>query len=298
VALLLPAVQAAREAARRSACANNLRQIGLAIHEYHDVYKVLPPGNINCPNHPVCSGGVNIGQPWITGWAISILPFMEQQPLFDTYNQNFPNTHAVNTPVIQTFLEPQICPSDINTKSLELPESGPGSGIRYAPGSYRAVSGVSSGAAGSANWDETNPNPQTSKGAFHVVWPNFPNVETFASILDGTANTLFVGEYHTRTINRRRTFWGYTYTSYACSSFHVGSPTAFGFPDYDLCDAAPPAGAGAHNNDCKRSFASFHPGGLNFCLGDASVRFIAKNIDRPVLYGAATVLGNEATQLP
>jgi hypothetical protein len=123
-------------------------------------------------------------------------------------------------------------------------------------------------------------------------------VENFSSILDGTANTLFVGEYHTRTVNRRRTFWAYTYTSYMVSSVNKGSPTAFGIPDYDLCDNAPPAGAGANNNDCKRSFASFHPGGLNFCLGDASVRFIAKTIDRPILYGAATVQGQEPGQIP
>jgi prepilin-type N-terminal cleavage/methylation domain-containing protein len=297
VALLLPAVQAAREAARRSSCSNNLKQIGLAIHNYHDTYKLLPPGNINCNGWPVCNNSVSIGQPWLTGWAIAILPHMEQQPLFDKYNQNYPNNHTSNVPVVQTFVEPYICPSDINTKATEVPDSGPHNNIRYAPGSYRAVSGVTQTAGGS-NWDETNPNPQTNKGPFHVVWNGFPNVENFASILDGTSNTLFVGEYHTRTVNRRRTFWAYTYTSYACSSVHRGSPTAFGIPDYDLCDNAPPAGAGANNNDCKRSFASFHPGGLNFCLGDASVRFIAKTIDRPILYGAATVQGQEPGQIP
>jgi prepilin-type N-terminal cleavage/methylation domain-containing protein/prepilin-type processing-associated H-X9-DG protein len=298
VALLLPAVQAAREAARRSSCTNNLKQVGVAIHNYHDTYKVLPPGHINCPGFPnACAGGVNIGQPWLTGWAIAILPFMENQPLFEKYNHLQSNHHASNHPVIQTILEPYICPSDINTQQLTQPESGPGSGVNYAPGSYRAVSGVTE-TIGTTNWDEGAPNPQTNKGAFHVVWPTNKSVETFASVLDGTSNTLFVGEYHTRTQNRRRTFWAYTYTSYAVSSVHRGSPTAFGFPDYLLCDDPPPAGAGAHNNDCKRSFASFHPGGLNFCLGDGSVRFVSKTIDRNILYAADTIQGNEPLTLP
>jgi hypothetical protein len=119
-----------------------------------------------------------------------------------------------------------------------------------------------------------------------------------ADVIDGTSNTLLVGEYHTKTVNRRRRFWGYAYSGYNASGIHLGSPTSFGIPDYDLCDNAPPGGAGAHNNDCKRAFASFHPGGVNFALTDASVRFVAKTIDINVLGGAATIQRGEAGQLP
>ena len=91
VALLLPAVQAAREAARRMSCTNNLKQQALALHNYHDTYKVFPPGNLNCRNWPRCHAtAYNYGGPHLTTWTIAILPFMEQQPLDDLYNKSLP----------------------------------------------------------------------------------------------------------------------------------------------------------------------------------------------------------------
>jgi hypothetical protein len=135
----------------------------------------------------------------------------------------------------------------------------------------------------------------------HVVIENYTrrfSCERLADVVDGTSNTLLVGEYHTKTVNRRRRFWAYAYSGYNQSGIHLGSPTDFGIPDYDLCDNAPPQGAGAHNNDCKRAFASFHPGGVQFALCDASVRFVPKTIDFAVLAGSATIQNSEAVTLP
>jgi prepilin-type N-terminal cleavage/methylation domain-containing protein len=106
VALLLPAVQAAREAARRMSCGNNLKQIGLSCHNYHDTYKTFPPGNITPGN---CCG-----TPSAATWTLFILPFLEQQPLHDRYNFNLWNdgnpgrsgrTGGPNAAVCMTFVK-------------------------------------------------------------------------------------------------------------------------------------------------------------------------------------------------
>jgi prepilin-type N-terminal cleavage/methylation domain-containing protein/prepilin-type processing-associated H-X9-DG protein len=296
VALLLPAVQAAREAARRMSCTNNLKQLALALHNYHDTYKTFPPGNLNCQGHPNCHPtNYNYGGPHLTTWTIAILPFMEQQPLYDEYDQTLPNEHANNRPVVQRVLESQLCPSDVNTNQLEKPESGPGSGENWAPGSYRAVSGLAV-KTGGPFFDEGNSESGSNRGLLHVVYGNKWGVENMASVTDGTSNTIMVGEYHTRTHNRRRTFWGYAYTSYNESSIAIGGSdiTAFGVPDYDKCASS---AIPANSNSCKRAFASFHPGGVNFALADGSVRFVNKNTNAVVLAAVSTVGGGEPYSL-
>jgi prepilin-type processing-associated H-X9-DG protein len=98
-----------------------------------------------------------------------------------------------------------------------------------------------------------------------------------ADILDGTSNTLMVGEYSTKTRPARRSYWAYAYTSYNQSSVTIGQTRTL-IPDYDLCSVTPPTTNGA--NQCKRGWGSFHAGGvLNFALADGSVRTITTNID-------------------
>ena len=136
IALLLPAVQAAREAARRSQCSNNLKQIALAVHGYHDVFNEFPPGGITVG--PCCNTRSH------STWTISILPYLEALNLFDQYDQDAFNEDAVNAPVRETHLATYICPSDLETDKLEVPESldmTGGSAIHYARGSYRGCSG-------------------------------------------------------------------------------------------------------------------------------------------------------------
>jgi prepilin-type N-terminal cleavage/methylation domain-containing protein len=309
VALLLPAVQAAREAARRSSCSNNLKQIGIAVHNYHDTYNIFPTGGVQ-PG-PCCA------TPSAAGWGLHILPFMEQKVLLDRYDSNTWNDqsrNAANTFVTTQFVKTYICPSDINTNRLDRPESGPGNGLDYAPGSYRAVSGASDG----DNWMDSNENNNyvgINRGVIYTVGGthngmtftahNFKG-ETFAGITDGTSNTLLVGEYHTKTFNRRRTFWAYVYTSYDQSSIVVGQPRTL-LPDYVRCDAI---GGRGGNNPCKRAFASLHPGVVQFTLADASVRPISITVDMGVsgddpplaamgvLPAMATIQGGEAVRAP
>src|SRR5688500_3602872 len=136
IALLLPAVQSARDAARRSQCKNNLKQIGLALHSFHDVKKHFPPGNIT---------DGNLGQQNHGNWAIYILPFLEQEALYDQYNDagglgyeysytpDVYNQNNANRAACSKLVETYTCPSDPNKGPRPdlRPESGPGSGSSF-----------------------------------------------------------------------------------------------------------------------------------------------------------------------
>jgi len=292
IALLLPAVQQAREAGRRAKCANNLKQIGLAIANYEDVHRCLPPGKIVAT---LPSGSEDTG--WMN-WTISILPYLERQALYDWYNIQFDNRSFTNSTVTRSFIQTYICPSDINTTLLDNPESGNTSPARpFAPGSYRAVSGKTDGLDPTQYYDIRNVNlPLDYRGPMHVIGV-LVNMQLapvkYGDILDGASKTLLVGEYHTATYNTRRTFWAYAHTSYASGS--ICPPCirdVFGLPDYQKCiDGLP----GATINPCKRAFASFHPGGVNFVKCDGSVAFISRNVDRNLLGAMVTIAGQETT---
>mgnify|MGYP003716050725 FL=1 len=114
VALLLPAVQAAREAARRTQCANNLKQLGLALHNYHSSIGIFPPSShwepgvdLNLANNP------NLSE----NWVIMILPFLEQQGLAAKFDLTQPITQAINAAARGTKLKVMLCPSDHNNRS-------------------------------------------------------------------------------------------------------------------------------------------------------------------------------------
>ncbi len=278
VALLLPAVQQAREAARRSQCKNNLKQIGLALHNYHDVHNVFPPGGMTFG--PCCGTQSQIS------WPISILPQLEQENLFRRYNQNQTNEHSSNQFVREQIMPVYSCPSEPGVNTLEQPESGPGSGLRYRHGSYRGVGGRSDG---SGWWDNSQASAlrQEWKGVLHVVDSRLTN-EKFSTITDGTSNTIMVGEYSPRTHRRRATFWAYTYTSYNTSDATNQSRTLM--PDYDRCVSI--GGAGG-SNPCKRGWGSAHIGGLHFLLCDGSARFLSINININLFTDLATIGGNE-----
>src|SRR5262249_28186767 len=123
IGLLLPAVQKVREAASRMSCQNNLKQIGLALHNHHDAKGTFPPGGMQTG-----PGGIPGGSPCYTNWAIEILPYMEQSALYSQYNQLALNETTANNLVGQQRVKPYECPSDPLAGKLEQPASGPGSG--------------------------------------------------------------------------------------------------------------------------------------------------------------------------
>ena len=110
IALLLPAVQSAREAARRAQCVNNLKQIGVALFNYENSVGVFPPGYIDYQNNPIFTPDLDMGPGW--GWAAMLLPFLEQQPLYNAINFNLGTRHASNSTAVVTNLSVFQCPSD------------------------------------------------------------------------------------------------------------------------------------------------------------------------------------------
>ena len=142
IALLLPAVQQAREAARRSTCQNNLKQMGIAMHNYHDVVQVFPPGVI----HSLTNDPMGIGTGW--SWGTFLLPYIDQAPIFNQLNTQRPidPTNATQLSLIRTIIPVYNCPSDPHRNNSENPYatirmSGASTGVAIGKSNYRAVFG-------------------------------------------------------------------------------------------------------------------------------------------------------------
>jgi len=160
VALLLPAVQAAREAARRTACSNNLHQIGQALHNYHDTHSILPPGSILAANYPLKTSG------W--GWGAQILPYLEQAPLFNALNLMVSTADNPNLTALRQSLSVYTCPSDPAPSTISV-------------GSLTIATGNFAGSAGSRGL--------RTPGVLYEM----SNVD-FGKITDGLSRTFLVGE--------------------------------------------------------------------------------------------------------
>ncbi len=243
IALLLPAVQAAREAARRSQCNNNLKQIGLAFHNYHDIHKKFPLAYYLNPCGP--PGTTENANCW--GWGYAMLPFIEQAPLYQSLPWNYgwfgPNTAPAAPSVLRQPLSGYVCPSDSGDP---LNASYFGS---YARASYVCNEGV-------IRWPTSTTTPSTS----------------MADVRDGTSNTLLVGEraYVNQGLpfRSRGSIW---------MGRHANTNAA------NLGRAAWPPNTSEYNDTpdtCKRhSFTSLHPGGALFVFVDGSTHFISETID-------------------
>ena len=291
VSILLPAVNAAREAARRAQCMNNMRQLGLAVVNYTGANGgKFPPGAVT-PG-PCC------GTLSFESWTLAILPFMEEQALYDQYDFNKENGHPDNRIVVQTIMPAFSCPTEEETDILDIPESGPegGWGARgmFARGSYRGNAGRSHGDM----WWDAHQNidsvPQGWKGPMTAVgWKGgtFDQVEE-REAKDGTSKTFLIGEMASTgtsdSSRRRRTFWAYTYTSYNKSETVPQSRTLSA--DYDKCLAQ---GGRGGSNPCKRGWGSYHPTGLHFVNLDVSTRWIPQDIDAFVFAAGGSMGGGE-----
>lgn len=224
IGLLLPAVQSAREAARRTSCMNNMRQVGLAVISHEAAKRSFPAGSTT--QTPELNG------PYYTTWTVDILPFLELTPLYETWHgkQN-PIPPAgpppvcggnvqqgiLTTPLRETLVPAYSCPSDPDTRTLQRPETGPEQRL-WAPGSYRAVSGYSLGQAGNQYWDDPTyitlsetRMPTGWRGPMYNISTNPGDGNRkmqpvrLRQITDGASRTLMVGEYATTTNPARRT---------------------------------------------------------------------------------------------
>lgn len=287
IAMLLPAVQAAREAARRAQCTNNLKQIGIALHSYHDVNDVFP-ASMNS---------------WSTGAYFTaftaILPYMEQAPLLASYNLNLNNIDFANTTATLTPVASYLCPTmtppkyrkpDPTNNDFAAPASyAMCTGSRYAwAWSYTRAYGVPDGVLVPNEVWNTPGGPLVANGPIGI-----------RSVTDGSSQTLVVGEQDYALKNEFFTppdpragspkggggVWcdGYptsgSFSAYAPFNVHLHLTAADG-PDY-------------RERSGVASFRSQHPGGANFLYVDGSVRFLRENVDRTIYRGLATRAGGE-----
>jgi hypothetical protein len=277
----MPAVQKVRVAAARASCGNNLKQIGLGIHHYHDANGNFPAGGI--------TEGYCCDTKSLDNWALAILPYIEQKNLSDRYDFNAFNEDPSNDFVRTSYVKSYVCPADLDTNIPGKPESGPGSNLYYMPGSYRVMSGKTLDGSLYCDNADALAMPVSWRGALHSVWPaKGLHRENIAAVQDGTSHTILAGEYTTRTHLQRRTYWAYTYTSYNESSATPQSRTLIS--DWDLCvDIDGPSGS----NACKRAWGSFHGDIINFVFVDGSVHSLSMNIDLNLFTALATIAGGE-----
>jgi prepilin-type N-terminal cleavage/methylation domain-containing protein/prepilin-type processing-associated H-X9-DG protein len=293
IGLLLPAVQKVREAAAFLQCKNNLKQIGLGLHNYHDTVGTFPSGHVELRD----SAGA---EQYYISWAISLLPYVEQDNLYRLYNNAIPNQAAGNANFRTTNVAVYTCPIDPRAKLILAPETiapnGAGnSSILYAAGTYRCMTGqgdLSSTNTYGGYWNEVqtaqkaNPN---GRGAFHGDGMSGLQPERMTSVTDGTSNTIFVGEHHTKTHFTRGPFWADSFNLYSKGATWASAniTAAVMQADYDKCASV------VNANYCKYGWGSLHTGGINFLFGDGAVRTVPKSIDYRVFIALSTVAGGE-----
>lgn len=254
IALLLPAVQAAREAARRSQCNNNLKQIGLALHNYHDVMQTFPPG---CISDTVATDG--IGGHIINGW-VSILPYIEMKAAYDVWNFRFDYDNAANAAGKKQIVAGYYCPSKPRPDKASSTE---------AYGDY----------ALSAGTGHTNSSTRYYwKGLF-----NQNSTINFAGITDGTSNTIAVGEKRTAqySLTSPQYRWGWHATRNMCWPMNQNVVANPAYTFY-LDTGATRSGSLAAWDDYWANFGGEHPGGAMFLAADGSSHFISETIEFPL----------------
>ncbi len=284
VALLLPAIQAAREAARRSQCQSNLRQIGIGLHNYHDTHSTFPSGWI-VPQYELCSGGAVSSNDhryvaWIPSWGLYLCPFVELGAIYDA--QKFGATLSCwggsTSYVSGTGSGLLQKPNATNMLGETLPIYSCPSDTQFQKGPFIRGEGRSSYVAsrGNENIYGQSSKMTPSPGVFYT------NSRTKVSdIIDGTSNTFAIGEVSDRqymdvdssTVYETGGTWGVMGIHKTEDSVaRVVNPTR------PLNRSTP-----VKSNDSD-GFGSLHPGGAHFLLCDGSARFVSENIDI-TLYG-------------
>lgn len=266
IALLLPAVQQAREAARRSQCRNNLKQIGLALHNYHETFQGLPQGWIGVNT----SGQTDVdgGNGW--GWASRILPQVDQAPLYSSINFSLPMIDPAHATHRVRPLSVFRCPSDVGPNVWTILDSGGTALSQLATASYVGSFGVSD-----IDACEGQPAPFrcTGEGVFY-----HNSFVKFADVTDGLSSTFLSGEHKTvESLDWYSTWAGVVPNGE--EAFVRILATADHTPNHPT----------SHIDD----YSSHHVGGAHFLMGDGAVRFVSSNISTTTFQSLATVRGGE-----
>lgn len=315
VSLLLPAVQAAREASRRAQCTNHLKQLGLAILGHEVTHGEFPPGGITygvwgqrntdltpfpCPRGSGDCNGTN--------WAIEILPFLEEQALYDLYDHDEEN-FAVGDPDGDGQINQKVRDYDLNIMKCPTDSFAQEFSRNPAPGSYKAMAGVITrhSSSGWLNW--TSPvggssNPSVSgmkehydrRGLFFSQGqPGMPP-EKMKNVTDGTSNTLMIGEFHWLDLPGTAwpAYWAVT-QRWSNKAESLADPLLRS-TNVDNCLEKMTT---APLWSCHRAFGSTHAGdGGNWVKIDGSVAFITWSLDGYVYESLATIAGGEPVTQP
>ncbi len=275
IALLLPAVQSAREAARRAQCTNNLKQVGLAMHLHHEQQGVFPVGHF-WPESDI--GNADGAE---ATWVTYILPYLEQSALYDQVDWNLSFGHATYSPtyankvVTSQVLPLLLCPSGMKAKPWDA---------TYARGSYVANNGI--GPMEDSDLADAPPARQVT-GVFFIN-----SMIRVADIRDGTTNTAMVSEIR---LTEGADFRGVMHYPEGPFYHHNYTPNSL-VPDeirstHCVNDPAAPC-TGTFSSWNPRSLTltsrSYHPGGVNLLLGDGSVRSVAESLDLDIWQALST----------
>jgi prepilin-type N-terminal cleavage/methylation domain-containing protein/prepilin-type processing-associated H-X9-DG protein len=320
IGLLLPAVQKIREAANRMKCSNNLKQIGLGIHNYHDTHEGMPPAwKYEPPSPPTRMTGV------VESWAFNILPYMEQDNIFRQYNRNLIMYDPANQALAMTQLKIFQCPSTPNGNrlvELSIPANPgglpgiPAGTLRSGICDYTVTTGVLG--AGWCFFMGTPCDPPAG-GERHGAlagWSDTPAVAaalgarrlTLGTITDGTSNTILIGELAGTpdVYNKARQRISPLPGAPAPANMSYGAGWANPFngehwPSGTPFDGNNPHAPGSDRGPCLincsnysgRGLYSFHTGGVNVLLCDGSVRFFRESMSTRYVAFAITAQKGE-----
>ena len=288
VALLLPAVQNARESARRAQCKNNLKQMGLALHNYHEVFTVLPMGN---GNHPNTGGG------WGQSWWVGVLPYIDQAPMYRSWDHEVVNSGysaAANVAVVSGKTIPIVqCPSSPMTDFKWTPHNGGNPGVPVSQ--YTGISGAYPDPQGRTT--NFSGGGQASRGG--VLF--FRSSVRFSDISDGLSNVIMVGEQSDYCIQIGTTtsviaihswphgmFMGSPGNDRSFNTATVRYPPQYkqteGGHNFNPCPTTGTCGNSGVNNPIQ----SAHANGVHILLGDGTVHFIKESLDMTIWLNLAT----------
>lgn len=312
VALLLPAVQSAREAARRNQCLNNLKQLGLGLATFENARGQFPPAYVGDSAARGSQFGVtypdaNMNGPSGFGWGTLILPFVEQQPLYDSFRLDLPCWAPANAPAAATRLPLFLCPTATGGSDGFAIETDSGDGrhgvamtpaIFFSHSHYVTNAGVHQPwgrtTAYSSNYDVPEPVTQNNNQLAMIDGPFYRNSHTRAAdVTDGLSNTVFLGE-HTSLLSQKTwvgvvpgaatcprldlTNWPSDCNAAGCLVGVHSGPDTHDHPQVIIHAPNNPFG---HTDEMY----SEHPGGCNVSFGDGSARFIREEIN-PLIWVA------------
>lgn len=275
IALLLPAVQAAREAARRSQCSNHFKQVGLAMHNYHSALRTFPPGIIMWDSDTKCSPGTP-SRYWGWGWSSMILPYMEQQTLYNSLDYKLTYSTAPNFALGATRISTFLCPSDPQGGELVSCCTG----VQNGSNANEDIAMTNmAGVADSTDWTCDSTWPKHFSSTDGVMGERVG--ARIADITDGTSNTLLVGEI----------------TGGGPGSYQGNFWVTWNILDTrDGINGAYTKVGGTYGGLRNTGFSSYHPGGCHFLLADGSVQFLAETIAKDVLVAKTTRAKGETLQ--